>query len=443
MKGRFSHNRCLNLSVRSLSLVLLSLASIAAAAARQAQPQQRPTQQRPAQPEQPRRSSQAARLRTVQLPAPATSSAVSFEQAVIEQQKIQPPGDQPLDLQKISQLAWATQGVIVPAPIAGPGPAQVSGEAPIQVYFVLSDGLYAYQPASHALQPISDGDIRAPLAGAILKQAAVPAGGCQIILAASTRDFTARHGTRARTVMALLAGKVSQNIHLQAVAQGLTFLSVDSLEPSDLRRVARIPRNYEPLYVAIIGYPADQAPRPAAQPTTPQAGRRALLVVAPRGFQDEELFVTQRALEFAGVRVAVASTRAGALTGMFGGTAQANVALNQASVDDYDAVVFIGGTGALDLIGNPAAAALARQAAARQKVLAGIGTGPGILAVAGVMQGVRSTAFVSEQERLVRAGAFYTGNPAEKDGRVVTAFGPAAAPLFSQAILEALGELGR
>ena len=58
--------------------------------------------------------------------------------------------------------------------------------------------------------------------------------------------------------MAMQAGKMSQNIQLQAVAQGLTFVSIDAVEGADVRRVARIPRNYEPLYVAIVGYPASQ-----------------------------------------------------------------------------------------------------------------------------------------------------------------------------------------
>ena len=35
----------------------------------------------------------------------------------------------------------------------------------------------------------------------------------------------------------------------------------------------------------------------------------------------------------------------------------------------------------------------------------------------------------------------YTGNPVEKDGLMITATGPLAAGLFTQAILEGLGEL--
>jgi protease I len=143
----------------------------------------------------------------------------------------------------------------------------------------------------------------------------------------------------------------------------------------------------------------------------------------------------------AGAQVAVASTRTGLLAGMLGGTAQANVLLNQANANDFDAVVFIGGVGAREYVGNSVAQNLARQASVRHKVLAAIGTAPSILAAAGVVRGVRTTAYITEQERMVRAGAVYTGNAAEKDGLIITATGAAAVPLFTQAIIEGLGEV--
>ncbi|MEN6426687.1 MAG: DJ-1/PfpI family protein [Phycisphaerales bacterium] len=420
--------------ISGMSLTILCLASVVAAGA-----QTQATTQRT-------RRTTPVNMSPIQLPEPATSSEVSFEQAVLEQRKMQTPGDQRLDLAKIGQLAWATQGAMAPSVAATltPAQAQVVAEPPMRAYFILPDGLFAYEPASHTLQPLNDKDIRAAAASTMLKLAVAPAGGCQIIIAASTRDFSSRYGTRARTVMALQAGKVSQNVQLQAATLGLAFVSIDAVEGADVRSVARIPRNYEPLYAAIIGYPAGQAPVTAVQPvTTTQSGRRALLVVPPMAFQDEELFATKRSLELAGVQVAIASARMGPLAGMLGGTAQATMLLNQAKVDDYDAVVFIGGTGALDYQNNPTAQNLARQASVRGKVLAAIGTAPSILASAGVMRGVRCTAYLSEQNRMTRAGAVYTGNPAEKDGHIITATGPLAAPLFTQAILEGLGETSR
>ena len=192
--------------------------------------------------------------------------------------------------------------------------------------------------------------------------------------------------------------------------------------------------------MAFIGYPSGQAATTSAQGRTSQA--TALLVVPPQGFQDEELLMTKRALEVAGVQVVVASTRIGLLTGMLGGSIRGDMLLNQANLANFNAVVFIGGVGAVDFLHNPTVLNLVRQAITQRKVLAAIGTAPSILAGAGALRSVRSTALLSEQARLVQGGAIYTGNAVEKDGLIITATGPLAVSVFARAILDGLAETG-
>lgn len=442
MKDRSSAGRGVKWAPAALLLVLAAVASTGAEKQAPTTPPQ--TKQSPTT--QARRGGPATRYKTIQLPQPATSSAVSVEQALIEQHKARVPDNHRLDLAQIGQLAWATQAAGAPSLPTVPTAAPISTEPLIRAYFVLPEGVFSYEPAGHVLRQISDGDVRGALAGALSNQPSAPAGGCQIVLAAATKEFSTRYGPRGRTVSALLAGRVSQSVQLQAVALGLTFVSIDAVEGNDARRVVRVPRNYEALYAIFVGYPVGTTPATGSEETTDTtaaSGRSALLVIPARGFQDEELAGTRRALELAGVQVAVASSRTGILMGMLGGTIRADMLLNQASVDNFDAVVFIGGIGAIDYINNATAQNLARQAAVRQKVVAAIGTAPSILAAAGVLQGVTATAYPAEQARLVRGGALYTGNAAEKQGLVVTAIGAPAAALFAQGILEGLTEMRR
>jgi protease I len=119
---------------------------------------------------------------------------------------------------------------------------------------------------------------------------------------------------------------------------------------------------------------------------------------------------------------------------------RADLLLNQAKLDNFNAVVFIGGVGAIEsYLTNPVVLNLVRQANTQRKVLAAIGTAPSILASAGALKGARATAYISEQARLVQGGALYSGNPVERDGLTITATGPLAA----QAILDSLGETTR
>ena len=107
-------------------------------------------------------------------------------------------------------------------------------------------------------------------------------------------------------------------------------------------------------------------------------------------------------------------------------------------VDDYNAIVFIGGQGAVEYFDNPIALNIAREAAAKRKVLAAICIAPTVLANAGVLTGVRATSFISERDRLVQSGAVYTGAPVERDRFIITASGPLAAVPFGRAIADAL-----
>jgi len=384
-----------------------------------------------------RRTPRASGLKTIQLPEPATSSSISLEATLLAQQQVEPPSNQRLGFPDIGQLAWAARSVLSPQSNTAPTTRQ---QPQIGMHFVLPDGLYLYDAGTHGLQQKTNEDVRTVMATSLLNQPVAPTGGCQIVLVGSSRTFVPRYGPRAKSVMLLQAGQMAQSIKLQALALGLTFVSIDAVDTAMVKRICRFPRSTEPLYVAFVGYPASQAVVTSDVPTEALSARKAVIVASPQGFSDEELFQTKRGLELASVQTLVASTRMGSIVGALGGTINTDVLLNKINVSEFGAVIFVGGPGAVDFVGNRAALNLVRQAFSQRKVLAGIGTGPTILANAGVLRGVRATAFLSERATLMQAGANYTGNPVEKDGSIVTATGALAVNVFVRALLDALGE---
>lgn len=391
-----------------------------------------------------RRTPRLSGLRTIQLPEPASTNTTSLEKALADQQQATAaPSDQRLQFPDIGQLAWAAQGVQVPRAPSAAAAAANKQVPPLKVYFVLADGVYVYNPVEHSLQQVSNTDERQEMTTSVLGQPGRPVGGAQIVLVGTLRDFAVQYGPRARTAMLLQAGQAVQNIELEAVALGLTFVGAENINVNVARRILRLSKGLDPLYVIFVGYPASQTTAVTTeQPVAAPSGRKVLLVVPQQGYQDQELAETRRALELAGVPVVVASTRQGPLVGTFGGQVKADLLINQVNLSDYGAIVFIGGPGAIDYFNNPSVLSLARQATAQRKVVAAIGTAPTILANAGVLKGVRATGFLPEQERIQRGGATYTGNPVEKDGLTVTATGALAVPLFVQAIIEGLSQAG-
>ena len=396
-------------------------------------------------------------LKIVQLAEPNLTGPVSLEQALAGRRSVRRFTGQPLDFGQIGQLAWAGQGItdrqngFRTAPSAG-------AIYPMKLYFATEEGLFVYNPDGHNLEKTLDRDVRSRLARAALDQEHVAQAGCDIIVAGSVRKLAAKYRNRARRYILLEAGHIAQNIQLQAVGLKLGSVPVGAFDMNQVRKLCKLPMSLEPLYIICVGYPAEPRPsegwgeQPAAeegeaaeqesqlrQPGAP-GPRSAVLIIASRKFRDEELFETKRVLDEAQIKTVIASTKAGLIKGVLGGSAQAEILVSELSVDDYDAIVFVGGPGAKEYFESPAALNIARQAAEKRKVLAAICIAPAVLANAGVLDGLRATSFFSVRGRLKAAGAEYTGGAVERDGLVITANGPKAANQFGRTIIEALRE---
>lgn len=165
---------------------------------------------------------------------------------------------------------------------------------------------------------------------------------------------------------------------------------------------------------------------------------RALMVVAPKDFRDEELFEPKKILEERGIEVKVASKGVSEASGMLGGKILIDKDLTEAKIEDYDGVVFVGGTGASIYFNDPEVQSLAKEAFEKGKVVGAICIAPSILANSGILAGKRATSFPSEAENLKSKGTNYTGGEVEIDGKIVTAQGPAEAKEFGQTLAWAL-----
>lgn len=163
------------------------------------------------------------------------------------------------------------------------------------------------------------------------------------------------------------------------------------------------------------------------------------MVIAPEVFRDEEYAEPKRVLESRGATVVTASVIPGECIGKLGMRVLADISVADAASRDWDAVLFIGGAGSAIYFDDAAAHRLARRAAGGTGVLAAICIAPSTLAHAGLLRGVRATAFASQQGDLVAHGAMWTGESVTTDGRLVTGSGPEAATEFGGTIGDLLG----
>jgi len=379
----------------------------------------------------PPRKTRVSPQKIIQLTDPNRTGKLTFEEALAKRRSVRQFSSKALSRSQIGQLAWAGQGVtdrergLRTAPSAG-------AIYPIELFFATADGVYAYRPTEHSLLEISEQDIRSVLARTTATPEPVIGAGCTIIVAGSSKKLTNRFGNKSRTYMALEAGHVAQNIQLQAVCLGLGSVTIGGLDATALRKATKMSRDLEPLYVICVGYPVGEGTAKGRA----AGGKRAVFIIESLNFRDDELFATRRVLEAAQIQTVVASTRTGIVRGALGGMAEAQILVSQLRVDDYDAIIFISGPG--EYVVNPVALEIARETVRKGKVLGAIGVAPTILASAGVLTGIRATAYLTEQGRLQQAGAYYTGLPVEREGLRITATGPTAAIQFGRTIADAL-----
>ena len=179
-------------------------------------------------------------------------------------------------------------------------------------------------------------------------------------------------------------------------------------------------------------------------PVLPAQSNQVLLLIAPQNFRDEELLVTRQILEEGGFKIIVASSSLSTARGMLGTKIKPDILLSRIRIEDYRAIVLIGGVGAKEYWNNSLVHKLLRQALQKGKVIGAICIAPVTLAEAGVLKNRRATVWWSSgidlRKVLRNYGAEYVDRNVVIDGKIITANGPSASEEFGKALLKLLKE---
>ena len=173
----------------------------------------------------------------------------------------------------------------------------------------------------------------------------------------------------------------------------------------------------------------------------PIAGKKILFLVNQIDFRDEELLHPKEEVTDAGATAFVAARETTDAKGMLGVVVKPDLAIRDAKVDDYDAIVAVGGRGTPDCLWKDADAhALLRDAKKAGKVVGGICLSGATLAIAGVLNGIDATCWPTDAslKAMREGGANYLERSVVVSGKIVTANGPPAAREFGKALVEAL-----
>ena len=168
-------------------------------------------------------------------------------------------------------------------------------------------------------------------------------------------------------------------------------------------------------------------------------GKRVAVLVE-NFYEDLELWYPVLRFREEGARVSIVGPRAEKFTSKNGYPAQADLAIDQASAKDFDAVIIPGGYAPDHMRRTPAMVEFVRRADEAGAVIGAICHGGWMLASAGIVRGRRLTCFFSIKDDLVNAGARYEDREVVRDGNLVTSRVPADLPAFCRTLIEAMAE---
>lgn len=194
---------------------------------------------------------------TITLPEPRYDSDTSLEESLLARRSTRTYSSEPLKLSEISQLLWAAQGITDEAGHRT-APSAIA-LYPLTIYVVVGNvpeilpGIYTYDPKTHSITRIAEGDLRSELTDASMGQASVRQGAASFIFTADYGIVMSRFGEKGQMFAHLEAGHAAQNLCLQAAALGLGVVTMGAIDSEKVAEVLSLPDNLTPLYVIPAG----------------------------------------------------------------------------------------------------------------------------------------------------------------------------------------------
>lgn len=163
------------------------------------------------------------------------------------------------------------------------------------------------------------------------------------------------------------------------------------------------------------------------------------MIIAQTNFRDEEYLVPKEIFEFNEFKVDTASKKVGSCKGVKGAEVQANLAISQVKLSDYDAVVLVGGAGALIYENDEKLLEMLKKAFAQDRLIAAICIAPRILGAAHILRNKNFTMWNddgSQDDFTFESEGIYTAEDVEVDENLITADGPKSAKKFAETLLK-------
>jgi nitroreductase len=203
-------------------------------------------------------------LQPIALPKPEADGGKSVLAALRERRTIRSISDKPLPPQALSNLLWAAFGVNRESgPFGQPGrtAASASNSQEIDLYVLLPEGAYLYEPAAHRLVPVAAGDLRAKAgrgrrgSGAMAPVRIVFVADIAKYAKARLQEPGLKDSEIQKSYYYAATGLIAGNVYLFAASQGLAAWFHNCDKPG-LAAELKLRPDQRVLFAQTVGYPA-------------------------------------------------------------------------------------------------------------------------------------------------------------------------------------------
>lgn len=200
----------------------------------------------------------------IKLPAPSLTGTMSVEKAIVGKKSVRRFSGDALEPSQVSQLLWAANGNLPVDAVAGATYKVVpsaGGLYPLEIFLVTGQdtvkgipaGIYSYEPKTHSLKLIGQGDVRMNLAHAALSQTWLATAPAVIVVGGVFSRSTIKYGNRGIQYVFMESGNSNQNLYLQAQALGLKVATVGAFNDGQVSSVLKLPSDVTPLLLVGVG----------------------------------------------------------------------------------------------------------------------------------------------------------------------------------------------
>ena len=209
----------------------------------------------------PQKESLGSAPQTIVLPTPDISEGPGIWEVMRKRRSLRDYRKEPLSLQELANLLWATQGVTVKAPAPWFRTAPSAGALhPIDTYLVvnrvkeLTPGIYWLDVEGFALKLKKTGDFSTRIAEAALDQDIARQAAVVFVWVAVIQRSRQKYRQRAYRYIYLDSGHLAQNLYLAATAMNLGCCAMAAFFDEEVNQIVDVDGAEETaVYLATIG----------------------------------------------------------------------------------------------------------------------------------------------------------------------------------------------